>query len=79
MNWTYRVTKEFDSDNNPIFSIRECYTKEGSKPPYKDSDYTSWTAESVAPIGSSVEDLRFELERMIKACDETVIEVTNHE
>ena len=74
--WSYRVTKETDSDGSTVLSIRESWIREGAKPPYKDSDYTSWTENSIAPVGGTLEDLKRELQGMLKACDRAIIDIS---
>lgn len=73
--WSYRVTQETDPDGSAVLSIRECWIREGAKPPYQDSDYTSWSENPITPVGGTLKELKCELQRMIESCDKAIIDI----
>jgi hypothetical protein len=72
---TYRVIQEKDPDGSIVLSIRECYTRDGAEKPYQDSDFTSWTENAIAPVGSTLDELKWELQKMLEACDKAIIDI----
>ena len=70
MVWNHRVFKETQPGGTPWYTIREVYyPKIGGKP-------DSWTADAIAAGGETVEELRDELQRMLRATEQPVIEDT---
>lgn len=74
-NWTYRVTQEKDPDGSIVLSIRECWARDDAKKPYKDSDWTSWSENAIAPVGNTLDELKWELQKMLEACDKAIIDI----
>lgn len=66
--WTYRVSKQELKNGEILFSIREFYLDDANEP-------TSWTEGSIEPVGYTLEELKWELTHMLKACDKPVIDV----
>lgn len=66
--WTYRVSKQTLDNGDVVFAIREFYSD-------KQGNLTSWTSEEIAPVGSSIDDLRWALSNMIEALDKEVIDI----
>lgn len=75
-SWSYRVTQETDTNGDVVFAIRECWVRKDAKKPYKDSDYTSWSENAIAPIGENLDELRWELQKMLEACDKAIIDIS---
>ena len=66
--WNYRVMRHTDAVGRTHYAIHEAY--------YNDvGEVTAWTDEPSAPFGETIEELREELERMLRALDYPVIEV----
>jgi tRNA C32,U32 (ribose-2'-O)-methylase TrmJ len=66
--WNYRVMRHTDAVGRTHYAIHEAY--------YNDvGEVTAWTNEPSAPFGETIEELREELERMLRALDYPVIEV----
>lgn len=66
MTWEYRVVRHTcEDDNYTWFAIYEVYHN-GSK--------LSWTVVNKAPNGDTPDDLRSDLERMLKALDRPILE-----
>ena len=72
--WNHRVFRHVKIDNitgekTVIYAIHETYYKS------RDSDEVSgFTSEYVAPFGETLEELREELEMMLKACDKPILD-----
>ena len=64
MKWQYRVSKETIANGEEVFAIREFW-----------DDGKSWSEDEIAPVGDSVDDLRWVLTKMIEALDKPVIEI----
>gem|GEM_PF-320076 len=60
INWTYRVSKQTLKDGDVVFAIREFYPSEVTE------ELNSWTADAIAPIGDSIDGLRWVLNRMVE-------------
>lgn len=66
MSWNYRVFKQIDEySGDAWYSIVEAYYDADGKP----DGYT----DPIPCTGSSIEDLRWVLEKMLKALDEPVL------
>jgi len=66
MTWTYRVVKQTCEDDGHVqFAIWEVYSYGGK---------LSSTVDHKAPIGTSLEELRADLEKMLQALDRPVLE-----
>jgi hypothetical protein len=68
-HWNYRVIR-YDNDEynvDPYFSIHEVY--------YHENGELSWSVNSIKPQGESPEELRADLELMLKALDKPVMSV----
>lgn len=68
MHWSYRVSKQTLKNGDFIFAIREVY-------PNKKGEMTSWTQDEIAPVGDSLDALRWVLNEMLKACDKEIIDI----
>jgi hypothetical protein len=68
MHCAYRVSKQTLKNGDVIFAIREVY-------PNKKREITSWTQDEIAPIGDSLDGLRWVLSKMIEACDKEIIDI----
>lgn len=68
MTWNHRVMRHVEGDE-VFFQIHEVYygIEEGS-------NQLSWTENAIAPMGETIEDLRFELVRMLEALDKPVLD-----
>jgi hypothetical protein len=65
MRWTYRVSRQKLENGDEIFAIREFY-----------DDCKSWTEDEIAPVGDSLDDLRWSLTKMIEALDKEIIDIS---
>lgn len=63
MSWTYRVIQT-DTEDGPLFRIHEVYTEPKG---------LSWTEEAMEPMGETLDELRSDLEAMVRALDEPVL------
>jgi hypothetical protein len=68
MKWQYRVSKQTLDNGDIIYAIREFYDDD-------QGNYTSWTKDEIAPVGDSIEDLRWVLTKMLEALDKEVIDI----
>jgi len=75
MSWTYRVCRDFEPNGEEFLSIRECWVREGASPPYKDEDYTSWSAEPISVVGDNLEELAWKLEKMAIALKKNILDI----
>lgn len=67
MTWNYRVVKHICEDDGFIsFAIYEVY--------HNSENELSWTVDHKAPIGDSLDELRSDLNMMLKALDLPVLE-----
>lgn len=64
-NWNYRVCRD-GREENGLLSIREVYYGEAG-------GVEAITLEPIAPKSETVEDLRWVLKKMLKACKEEVL------
>ena len=62
MHWNHRIMKRTDQLGCPYYTIHEVY--------YTDGQAESWTEQPVYPMGSTLEELREELERMLECFTE---------
>ena len=66
MTWEYRVVKHTDEDENFVwFAIYEVYSKDTK---------IDWTVDRKAPTGRSPDELRSDLNMMLKALDCPILE-----
>lgn len=66
--WNYRIMRHTDAFGRQFFAIHEAY--------YNDhGEVGAWTEEAVGAYGETLEELRDDLEKMIRALDYPVIEV----
>ncbi len=76
--WRYRVVKHTDEENGFVwFDIREVYSGENElmlSAPGNRGVGVSWSADSKPPVGDTLEDLKADLQMMLKACDLPVLE-----
>ncbi|MBU0959061.1 MAG: hypothetical protein KKB31_03900 [Nanoarchaeota archaeon] len=56
--------KKTDSRGNAYYAIHEFFY---------DDDKLSWTMDAVAPLGETLDELKEELDMMLKACDKPVM------
>lgn len=69
MTWNYRVVQH-DDGKETWYQIHECfYASKDDVVPH------SWTADSIAPVGESMEDLRLALDRMIFALAKPILKI----
>lgn len=78
MTWNHRVVVKREYEPNEIedpigYQIHECYYGIGNDPDKVDSI----TKNPITPYGTSLEELKKELKRMLKACDEPVLNYEN--
>lgn len=62
MTWNYRVRRIEYVDAGPGFQIVECYYD-------ANGNIEATTAESIAPFGNTIAELRADLEMMLQALD----------
>lgn len=67
-HWTHRVSKQTLANGEIIYAIREFYDDD-------QGNYTSWTEDEIAPVGDSIEALRWVLTKMLEALDKEVIDI----
>ena len=60
--WSHRAMKR----NNGEFAIVETYFDE-------EGNIEGWTVDNIAPVGDDLDELRWTLEEMLKACDKPVL------
>lgn len=66
--WNYRLMRHTDAFGREYFAIHEAY--------YNDvGEVTAWTDDAASPMGENVDEVRGDLERMLRALDYPVIEV----
>ena len=68
MGWNYRVIKHTSESGQVWMAVHECYYD-------KECNVTSWTEDPSCPSGESLEEMRWDLEKMAQALDYPVIEV----
>lgn len=68
MTWNHRVFRQTTRFDGDWFTIREAFYDKDKETPH------SWTTDAIAPGGSSVEELRENLERMLRALDKPVLD-----
>lgn len=66
MTWNYRVTKEVTAEGD-WYAIREVF--------YGEHGSVGWTKDEIPAGGESVDEVREVLHRMLRACDEPVLEL----
>jgi hypothetical protein len=68
MSWNYRVMKKLNSDGDFDFGIYEVYYNDNKK-------VISYSKNSMTPLCSSLEDLKYEIEnKIMKAFKSDVLE-----
>lgn len=68
--WNYRLMRHTDAFGREYFAIHEAY--------YNDAgEVTAWTEEASFVAGETKDEVRGELERMLRAVDYPVIEVSH--
>ena len=83
MCWNHRVVKKIcPYTGEAIYEIREAYyfnDKHESKQNISDDEIpSSYTINAIAPMGETIDDLKWVLNKMLEACDKPVI-VDNEE
>jgi hypothetical protein len=77
MVWNHRVVRRehdtLDPDDRFSYQIHEAYYEDGNRKPY------AITLDPVAAYGSTVEELREELERMLRAVKHPVLDYDTRE
>ena len=68
----YAVSKQTFKSGDVVFAAREFY-------PSKQGKLTSWAADEIAPVGESVDDLRWVLNRMLEALDGEIVDIGDKE
>lgn len=63
MIWEYRVIRDKDGEH----AIHEVNSRDSG-------EIVGWTAEPMAPVGDTVAELRLEIEMMLQALDQPVLE-----
>jgi hypothetical protein len=66
MGWNHRVMKSKDGDDD-YYQIHEVYYD-------KDDKVNGYTARGTLPCGNSLEELREDLERMLKSLDKEILD-----
>lgn len=67
MGWNHRVMKHEKADgDDDWYQIHEVFYDSNREP-------GSWTKEGIAPGGNSLQELREDLERMLKSLDKEVL------
>lgn len=68
MKWNYRLMRHTDAFGREHLALHEAY--------YNDAgEVTAWTEEPSHPFGESLDEIRGDLDKMIRALDYPVIEV----
>lgn len=68
MGWNYRMLRHTHGPGEEWLAIHEVYYDEKG-------NVVTWTEDPSQPIGDTVDDLRWDLEKMLQALDHPVIEV----
>ncbi len=66
-HWNHRVMHKLESDGSHSYTIHEVYYD-------VDGAVTGWTENGIAPYGETLEELRSDLKRMVKALSKPVLE-----
>lgn len=68
--WNYRLMRHTDAFGREYFAIHEAY--------YDDAgNVTAWTDDAASPMGETKDEVREELERMLRALEYPVVEVSH--
>lgn len=75
LGWNYRVVREVctlpaDLGTEDVFTLREVFYDNGGKPEL-------WSAEPCHPQGETLDDLRADVGYMMKALEQSVIEMAD--
>ena len=70
--YKYAVSKQTSKNGDVVFAVREFY-------PNNQGELTSWTADEIAPVGESIDDLRWVLNRMLEALDGEIVDIGDGE
>lgn len=77
MSWNYRVVHETEAISGPdeieiedVFTIREIYYDANGEP-------EMWSADPCSPQGDNLASLREDIDHMLRALDQPVIEITD--
>lgn len=70
MTWNHRVMRRTNEHGETWYDIHEVYYETDPCGVEK----LSWTEDAIAPMGETVDELREELERMLRALDKPVLE-----
>jgi len=68
MGWNYRVMRHKSAQGQVWFGIHEAYYND-------EGEVTAWTDEPSQPCGETMEELKNDLGRMLRATDYPVIDV----
>ena len=68
--WNYRLMRHTDAYGREYFAIHETYYNDKGEP-------TAWTDDAAYVMGETMDGVREELDRMLRALDYPVIEVSH--
>jgi hypothetical protein len=69
MHWNHRVFRK-KHPSGDVLGIHECFYDEDGK-------VNGWTLDAIAPQGDNLDELRVELERMLKCLDEPILDYSD--
>ena len=70
IKWNYRLMRHTDAFGREYYAIHEAY--------YNDvGEVTAWTDDAASPMGQTLEEVREELDRMLRAIDYPIVEVSH--
>ena len=75
-HWNHRVMKRANEHGETWYEIHEVFYDHGQG---ESEPRLSWTEEAIAPVGETLEELKTELERMLRACDAPVLDYGEEE
>lgn len=71
MTWEYRLLVLHNTTGDPYLAIHSVYYEEGETMP------TSWSEKAQHVVADTIEEMRADLECMLKALDKPVLTVVN--
>lgn len=72
MTWNYRIMKRKNSEGDYDFGIYEVYYDDNGK-------VKGWTEDSMTPVCSSSDDLKYEMKVMMRAFEKDTLEYVEEE
>ena len=69
-HWNHRLIRRGGPGEDPWYRIHEVYYDDSGK-------ISGWTIDPVEPFGETVEEIRQELEAMLRACGEPVLRLAD--